>query len=118
LRPAKSENVQRQPIQPTRSASGVVAVRLPTVPMDTTSAERVANRSGLNQRVNSLKAPIRLQAIPMPSSTRPAVRAARESPQAKTSAPTTATPERAVMVRRGPTRSRNMPMGIWVRAKA
>ena len=79
---------------------------LPAVPMEMTRAARVAKRRGPNQRVISLRLPMRLQAIPTPSRIRPTTSMVRESAQAKMRAPATATRESTVMVRRGPMWSR------------
>ncbi len=90
----------------------------PRVPKESTRAPRVANLSGGNQRVISLRVPIRLQAIPAPRRILPATSVAVESPVAKTNAPAAPRSESAVMAIRGPMASRYMPMGICVRAKA
>ncbi len=91
---------------------------LPAVPRERINADSVANLKGPNQRVKSLKDPIRLQAIPIPSINRPRTSISSELAHAKMSAPMTATRDKTVMVFLGPIRSRYIPMGIWVKAKA
>ena len=74
LIPAKTTKLIRHPIAWTTSTRGVAAVMFPRVPKESTRADRVANLSGGNHRVISLRVPIRLQAIPAPRSILPATR--------------------------------------------
>ena len=117
--PAMRLKARRHPILWTRRTRGVVAAMFPTVPMEKMIPERVAKLAGPNQVVRSLNVPIRLQAMPTPIRTRPNIPTDNESAHAKIRAPATATRERTVIVRLGPTLlSNKIPIGIWVRAKA
>ncbi len=114
---AKLVNEYRQPIHRTISTKGVEATRFPAMPMDTKTADRVANQRGENQVVISFREPMKLHAMPIPNSSLPVAAVETDSDHANPSAPNTPTTERTVMVALAPTRSRNIPMGIWVRAK-
>ena len=67
-------NTPRQPISSVPQASGVVASRLPTRPIDSTIAAIVENRSGGNQREITTMLPISMTPNPAPISARPASR--------------------------------------------
>ena len=110
-------NEYRQPIHRTISTKGVEDTRFPAMPMDTKTADRVANHLGENHVVISFKDPMKLHAMPIPNSSLPVAAVETVSDHANVSAPNTPMMERMVMVALGPTRSRNIPMGIWVRAK-
>ncbi len=64
-------NTPRQPIISVPQASGVVASRLPTRPIDSTIPAMVENRSGGNQREITTMLPISMTPNPAPISARP-----------------------------------------------
>ena len=61
----------RQPIACAAQASGVVAARLPSRPIDSTMAVSVEKRSGGNQREITTMLPISMTPQPAPISIRP-----------------------------------------------
>jgi len=108
----------RHPIQSTKTTKGLVAAILPSVPMEKTIPESVANRRGSNQRVRSFNVPMRLHAMPIPRRTRPRMPMPRDSDQENTKAPTIPAREKPVIMRLAPIRSRKTVMGICAKAKA
>ena len=113
-----SRKLERHPICSTNITRGVVATIFPIDPMATKIPASEAKIRGLNHKVKSLYDPIKLQAIPTPSSARPAAPITNESAQEKITAPTTPIIERTVIMLLGPNLSSNRLMGIWVRANA
>ena len=110
-------NTPRQPICSVPQASGVVAARLPSSPIDRTIAAMVEKRSGANQREITTMLPISMTPNPAPISARPPSRASQLGARVKTVAPATATSSMAQIVRRGPKRSRKKPHGICMAEK-
>ena len=64
-------NTGRQPTASEAQASGVVAARLPSRPIDNTMAVSVEKRSGGNQREITTMLPINITPQPAPISARP-----------------------------------------------
>jgi hypothetical protein len=79
--------------------------------------ESVANLLGAYLMTKTLRLPMNTEAIPMPSKILPTTAVKKPPADAKTKAPAAPTSEKKVMTRRGPSRSRSTPIGIWNRAK-
>ncbi len=95
-------NTPRQPIASEAQASGVVASRLPTRPIDSTMATSVEKRSGGNQREITTMLPISMAPNPAPISARPASSTGHDVASVKMTPPMVATTSMPVTVRRGP----------------
>ena len=74
MKTTTAANAARQPTVSEAQASGVVAARLPSRPIDITIAIRVEKRSGGNQREITTMLPISMTPKPAPISTRPVSR--------------------------------------------
>ena len=110
-------NTPRQPTSSVPQASGVVASRLPTRPIESTSEAIVENRSGGNQREITTMLPISMTPNPAPIRARPASRIGQPDARVNTVAPTTASSSMPVTVSRGPKRSKRKPQGICIAEK-
>jgi hypothetical protein len=110
-------NTARQPMACEAQASGVVAARLPSRPIDMTMAARVEKRSGANQREITTMLPISMTPKPAPISTRPVSRIGHVGARVKTMPPVVARISMPTTVRRGPKWSNNKPHGICMAAK-
>ncbi len=96
--------------------NGVAETMFPKVPIETTRPDNVANINGSNHSVKSLNVPIKLQAMPIPSRTRPIKPSPNESAMEKRIAPMTPINDRTVIIHLGPTLSKSTLIGIWVSA--
>ena len=83
-------------------ASGVVAARLPSRPMDRTMAVRVEKRSGGNHREITTMLPISMAPKPAPIRTRPVSSVGQVDARVKTMPPMVARMSMPTTVRRGP----------------
>ena len=110
-------NTPRQPIASEAQASGVVASRLPSRPIDSTMAIRVEKRSGGNQREITTMLPISMTPKPAPISTRPVSSTGQVGASVKMAPPIVARISMPVTVRRGPKWSNRKPQGICIAAK-
>ena len=110
-------NTTRQPMACEAQASGVVAAKLPSRPMDRTMAVRVEKRSGGNQREITTMLPMSMTPKPAPISTRPVSRIGQVGARVKTMPPMVARMSMPTTVRRGPKRSKKKPQGICMAAK-
>ena len=71
MKTTTAPNTGRQPTSCDAQASGVVAARLPSRPIDSTTAVSVEKRSGGNQREITTMLPISITPQPAPISARP-----------------------------------------------
>ena len=110
-------NTARQPMACEAQASGVVAAKLPSRPMDRTMAVRVEKRSGGNQREITTMLPMSMTPKPAPISTRPVSRIGQVGARVKMMPPMVARMSMPTTVRRGPKRSKKKPQGICMAAK-
>ena len=110
-------NAARQPTVSDAKASGVVAARLPSSPIDITIATMVEKRSGGNQREITTMLPISMTPKPAPISTRPVSSIGHVCAAVKVAPPSVARTSMPATVRRGPNRSKKKPHGICIAAK-
>ena len=110
-------NTTRQPTASEAQASGVVASKLPSRPMESTMAVSVEKRSGGNQREITTMLPINMTPKPAPISTRPLSSTGQVGASVKMAAPVVARMSMPATVRRGPKWSNRKPHGICIAAK-
>ena len=102
MKTTTAPNTVRQPMASEAHASGVVATRLPSSPIDSTMAVSVEKRSGGNQREITTMLPISMTPKPAPISTRPVSRIGQLGARVKIAAPMVARISMQATVRRGP----------------
>ena len=109
-------NTLRHPMACEAQASGVVAPRFPSSPMDMTIAVSVEKRSGGNQREITTMVPISMTPKPAPIRTRPVRSIGQDGARVKMIPPRVASISMPTMLRRGPKRSNKKPQGICIAA--